>query len=706
MDKQKQGSGVGRNGAKRSASDKKESASEMPQAEMDMDVLARGLDHVLQKQLDDKLKNGFPADKEASLATEAAANHDALQQDEKPVEMAPLVLGAEGLAVEQAASQVAEDAGYLASLSVLASVAEEVEVRGGWPTGSESVAMTDSAESSAGDVVPTESALEAVVASEQVGEVASEVEWVAETEQKVEVNEAAVAVVEQIAAEVTVTEASGLSEEVASALEVEHTQEPILDVTSAESAELAVVAEVTGADDTVAPVETMAAVEAVSSAVVEPLSVSAVAERKLEMAKLADGFSEMARNKARVADTEGAEVADAEITAEADVSVTESAVEASLHGTVVVSEGEEVVAKHLPQKAPYVAAAEKERVLQLIRDAASKKLDEGFKMRGVQVMAKSEPVSTEPVTEPPVNADVEASAVVAATDEVVGVAEAAESMVHATVPQTVAEEVPAVELQTVSTEPQDEQAVVATVEESEAADPVVTPSELTSARGEEVEAVLSVPPGGLVPPAPRTATPSLRQKQENVPSPTQAKAIEAFLRQLQGESPLPEEPSVAASAAAPSAAMPDAEHQDEGISAQEATEADRGGSRRRSSQSGDGQVAVESLGTGIYNALGDMVGAVVHSSKRVTSKVKRVVPVPAPEPEEQLPPPRPTGTSRAADRLAGGVRGVAGGVTDIVKGSGNMVIGTVGIVVMPVVGAVSELFRAFKPTRKDSSAEK
>ncbi|MBF0127296.1 MAG: hypothetical protein HQM02_08810 [Magnetococcales bacterium] len=78
---------------------------------------------------------------------------------------------------------------------------------------------------------------------------------------------------------------------------------------------------------------------------------------------------------------------------------------------------------------------------------------------------------------------------------------------------------------------------------------------------------------------------------------------------------------------------------------------------------------------------------------------------PSEEQDPELDHPR-TGTGRAAGRLAHGVRGVAGGVADVVKGGGNLVVGTVGIVIMPVVDTVGELFRAFKPSRKPPASEK
>ncbi|MBF0157553.1 MAG: hypothetical protein HQL57_10250, partial [Magnetococcales bacterium] len=45
------------------------------------------------------------------------------------------------------------------------------------------------------------------------------------------------------------------------------------------------------------------------------------------------------------------------------------------------------------------------------------------------------------------------------------------------------------------------------------------------------------------------------------------------------------------------------------------------------------------------------------------------------------------------------------GVGGIVKGGGNLVVGTLGIVTMPVFGAVGAVFRAFKPARKEETAK-
>ncbi|MBF0184919.1 MAG: hypothetical protein HQM06_11100 [Magnetococcales bacterium] len=721
MDKQKQGSGTTRNGSKRSPSDKKSGGSEQPPAEMDMDVLARGLDHVLQKQLDDKLKSGASAEQEAQVDADTAGISEPSHQDDEQVE--GVSQQTEVIMVEQVAGHAEEDAGFLASLSVLASIAEEVEQSGGEVAVGEDVAVVAGGESPS---VEAETSSEVVVVAESVKAEGSETGQSA-GEQSVAVAEAVAEAVEQVEPDVAVADASALAGDLPPALESLQTEAeaPAVEsavVEEAPQAELSVVTEdvplvieaATTESTSLAEEAAVSGAEAVVPAVMEPLSGSVVAERKLEMAKLADGFSEMARNKAKMADADSQGEVEEAAVAEPVIQVTEAAEEAELAGTLEVPVVEEAP-KPFPHKAPYVAAAEKERVLQMIRDAASKKLDEGYKMRGVQVMAKPEPAPTEPVTESPESAAVEEPVVVVEEESVV-VAEAVESAASAVAPEAVTEEGQAT-TDAIADQPAQEESPAATiVEETVSTAPAPEEEENTVSQPQQAvsadegdETVQSISPGGLVPPSPRTATPSLRQKQESVPTPNQAKAIEAFLRQLQGEPQPSEDPVVPVSAKTLEEELPELEEleQEQAETAQAAAEAgQQQRSHRRSSRDGDGVVPVESLGTGIYNALGDMVGAVVHTSKRVTGKVKKVVPPPVQEPEEELPPPRPTGTSRAADRLAGGVRGLAGGVTDIVKGSGNVVIGTVGIVVMPVVGAVGELYRAFKPARKDSSTKK
>ena len=178
-------------------------------------------------------------------------------------------------------------------------------------------------------------------------------------------------------------------------------------------------------------------------------------------------------------------------------------------------------------------------------------------------------------------------------------------------------------------------------------------------------------PGTLVPPPLRPSVGSLRHKPE-MRSATQTRINEAYLRQLKGEEPLPDD------LPPPKQPLPAAPR--------------RASSRRPPNSDGTRVVAVESLGVGIFNALGDMVGGVVQIGRSIGSGAKKVVAV---DPVTST-----SGTARMADKMTRGVRGVFAGTGEIVKGSGNIVVGAIGVVTLPVVEAVGAVITSIATSGK------
>ncbi|CAK0745610.1 hypothetical protein CCP3SC5AM1_120016 [Gammaproteobacteria bacterium] len=154
----------------------------------------------------------------------------------------------------------------------------------------------------------------------------------------------------------------------------------------------------------------------------------------------------------------------------------------------------------------------------------------------------------------------------------------------------------------------------------------------------------------LVPPPPRP-TGSFSQNKSEIRSATQTRINEAYLRQLKGEEPLVE--NVRESKEPPMVNSTPV------------------GGRR--------EVPVESLGTGIFNALGDVIGGVVNLVNIVGDGVGKVTAV------------NPISQNSGSERMALGLREMFTGVKEIVKGGGNIVIGTVGIVAIPIVAAIQSI---------------
>ncbi len=286
-----------------------------------------------------------------------------------------------------------------------------------------------------------------------------------------------------------------------------------------------------------------------------------------------------------------------------------------------------------PGKDAFVAAAEKERVLKLIRDAATKRMEETPDPRAMKVDA-AEKTESAPAPVEEQGAESASGSTFAVTEDVV---------VTTPVTQEANESAPS---------PEDD----------------------------------LKPFGHLIPPAPRIPISSMHHKAE-MPSPSQTRLNEAFVRQLKGAPPV--------SAPAPKAA---AAVEAEAAQSAKPNAVKRVASRRRVAEDGSIEIPVESLGAGLYNALGDMVGGVVHASRKISDKVGGGSAQESPPAESG---PSNTGTDRAAKKVAKGVHGVFGGASEIVKGGGNIVIGAVGIVTMPVFGAVGSVVRAFMPEKKN-----
>ncbi|MBF0191944.1 MAG: hypothetical protein HQL99_12520 [Magnetococcales bacterium] len=367
-------------------------------------------------------------------------------------------------------------------------------------------------------------------------------------------------------------------------------------------------------------------------------SAEPAADKKAELSGLVDRFTDLART------------ASPAVTAEAAPPAPEVKEDASLGG--------------MPRKDPYVAAAEKERVLKMIRDAASKRMEDGFDLRS-SLKAKNAAQEETP----------EESNVGIPTLEPVG-----DTKPHSTF--TIQEDV------TTTARPTAAGTQTASAPESVSATPSMARFDFAQPQASPIEEIQNLQPGILVPPIPRAPALS-RPKMDSLPSPTQTRLTEAFLRQLKGEEPLDDEP-----------VFKPAQAKTEETQATAAAAPKKSNRRRVMNEDGTVQVPVETLGTGIFNALGDMIGAMVQESQTVANKVKTTVVGPEEEPEAEMTGPKPTGTDRAAQKIAKGVQGAGGGVADIIVGAGNIALGAVGIVTMPVVGAVGAIFRAFKTTKK------
>ncbi|CAK0756181.1 conserved hypothetical protein [Gammaproteobacteria bacterium] len=303
-------------------------------------------------------------------------------------------------------------------------------------------------------------------------------------------------------------------------------------------------------------------------------------------------------------------------------------------------------------KETFVTAAEKERMLKSIRDVAAKEIEDKAALR-----ARLEQFAAEkPVDEKKEEKKME---VLATTAEPAAIESAPPAVMAMG-----GDKAEVVAVETTLTRPPMEMA--APVPES-------APS---SQEGAEHL-------GTLMPPPLRPAAGSLRHKSE-IRSATQTRINEAYLRQLKGEEPLPEEE-------VPESKKPDAPQKP-------VSSPRRASSRPRPDAEGVRRVPVESFGTGVFNLLGDMVGGVVYLARTVGGGVKKAV---APNPASQA-----SGTAQMADKMAKGVREVFSGAGNIVKGSGNIVIGTLGVVTMPVVEAVGAAIHSIKSPSSPEESEK
>ncbi|CAK0742919.1 hypothetical protein CCP3SC1_1370003 [Gammaproteobacteria bacterium] len=191
----------------------------------------------------------------------------------------------------------------------------------------------------------------------------------------------------------------------------------------------------------------------------------------------------------------------------------------------------------------------------------------------------------------------------------------------------------------------------------------VIPPETAAAPAEIASANLDV----LVPPPPRLVVASSHSKPE-IRSAAQARINEAYLRKLKGEDP--EEAASAPEPKSPAASVADKPNED-----------------------GLREISVEDLGTGIFNALGDMVGGVVHLTRVLGGGIKNVVVANPLSSQECV-----SGTAR----MAQGVREMVTGVKEIAKGGGSIVIGTVGAITTPVIGVINSIKSSGKSEPSDT----
>ncbi|CAK0775707.1 hypothetical protein CCP3SC15_520008 [Gammaproteobacteria bacterium] len=313
---------------------------------------------------------------------------------------------------------------------------------------------------------------------------------------------------------------------------------------------------------------------------------------------------------------------------------------------------------------PVVAAGEEGQILKTISDVASKAIERGkSRLDHFGISKKPENVAVATAPEKPSSLSPRSSFVTTAEKELrlKEIREAAAQKIeknkalHAQQPVSVAAQI--------DEEKPEEVTAPTTVALQQIIQQVQQPIEIATT---EVEAPreITLPPSldsldTLVPPPPRPVGPSSQNKME-IRSAAQARINEAYLRQIKGEEPEPL--------------------------------ADKPQESKKSSkprEDGRREVPLESLGTGVFNALGDMVGGVVHLARTMSGGVKKVVAT------------NPTSQTSATTRMALGAQEVVTGAKEIIKGGGNIVIGTIGMVTVPVIAAI----RSIQSTGKSESKE-
>jgi hypothetical protein len=160
----------------------------------------------------------------------------------------------------------------------------------------------------------------------------------------------------------------------------------------------------------------------------------------------------------------------------------------------------------------------------------------------------------------------------------------------------------------------------------------------------------------LVPPPPRPAG-IFSQNKTEIRSAAQTRINEAYLRQLKGEG-----------------------------SAEDSSPSSSG----KSNEDGLREVPLESLGTGVFNALGDMVEGVVNITRTLGNGIGKFV---ADNPTAKVP---------GTDKIALGGQGMLIGAKEIVKGGSNIVIGTVSMVTAPVAAVIKSIQSAAKSKSKEN----
>ncbi|CAK0757327.1 hypothetical protein CCP3SC1AL1_230007 [Gammaproteobacteria bacterium] len=279
-----------------------------------------------------------------------------------------------------------------------------------------------------------------------------------------------------------------------------------------------------------------------------------------------------------------------------------------------------------PPKDPFVTSAEKEARLKAIREATAKRIEKGK-------VPHEQPASFSSAPAP-----VEAKK----TEEVV------EVIPPAAAPSVVQPPVEAV-------------ATVTTVQEASPASPeapviselspVATFSEVSvSVQAEVVPQSLET----LVPPPPRPAA-TFPQKKPEVRSANKARINEAYLRQLKGEEPI-EEPLLEKGPESTATAQ-------------------------TSTNDGRREIPLEPLCTGVFNALGDLVGGVVYVTRAVGGSLEKVFSTGSDAA------PKESGTGQ----VALGAKEVVAGAKEIIKGTGDIVVGTFSVLTVPVVAAIRSM---------------
>ncbi|MBF0157705.1 MAG: hypothetical protein HQL57_11020, partial [Magnetococcales bacterium] len=576
MDKYKQGSGVSRKRWQAQQPGGKPAPDGVEAVPAEDNALSAGLDAVLQRQLDDKLKNSSSPPRTRSLDFGESA-------------------------AESTGESGRDGAGEATGEAVVGGDEDAVTILGPSADSPSGVQVMDEATvpvAAPAEAAPVEAVSEAAPV-EAVSEAASE----AAPAEAVPVEVVSEAAPVEAVSEVPVDSPAVLKEETVAVSEAgDGAGEPLSEAPVAASEALPDTAPVEGA--------------APSVQLAEPSS--ALADWKAGMAGLADRFSDLARNQAEASqaliaavETGAAEAVAAPLPEEG--SALAAASPAAGSGPSPVEPGEPAP---IPRKDAFVAAAEKERVLKMIRDAATRRMEEGFDLRSLRPGGGAAAETPEPVT-------------VAETPVSIPAAETPESAPAAEPEHPVSQFAIREDTVSVTPAPPVAEAVVAP-----AAD--VTPAAAAVATGKPVEPVLA--PGTLVPPVQRVPLSQSRHKQESLPTAARTRINEAYLRQLKGTAPLDDEPSPAAARTEKKAAR--------------AAPA-RPAARRQVGEDGLVEVPVESLGTGIFNALGDMVGGVVHSAQAITRKGTAVVSgVEAEELDDEPGKVKPTGTDRAAQTMA------------------------------------------------------